>query len=82
MWLGASDGIVERLDAIDGTSPRGVDILRRIDTDGVGGTGEGGRGTNNGNACGVLSAIELRTIEYNAYRGWPLRGLWEPNGYS
>ena len=50
MWLGASDATVSKLDAIDGTFPRGVDKLTLIDTEGVDGDGEGGSGTNNGNA--------------------------------
>ena len=53
MWLGASDAIVSMLDAMDGVSPRGVDMLSRIDAEGVNrdGEGEGGRGTNSGKAC-------------------------------
>ena len=50
MWLGASEATVVRVDAMDGTSPRGVEMLTRIEGDGVGGTGEGGRGMNKGAA--------------------------------
>lgn len=38
-------------DKIEGTSPRGVVTLSFMDTDGVDGEGDGGRGTNSGRAC-------------------------------
>lgn len=42
--LGASDGTVSIVDMIDGMSPRGVVKLTWNDGEGVGGTGDGGRG--------------------------------------
>lgn len=39
------------LDAMEGTFPLGVVMLNLMDADGVDGEGDGGRGTNSGNAC-------------------------------
>ena len=67
MRLGASEGIVVRLDAMEGTFPRGVVTLSLIDTDGVEGDGEGGRGTMSGSACG-LTLTSLRMLHEECIR--------------